>query len=173
MLKRNFIAAGMLAGLMAPLVAPLMASVAAQAQPGPGFHGGFHHESLLEGVTLTDAQQTQVHALRKASWQATRPIMQQLHAVQEQIDSALLSSGTVTEANLAPLVQQKESLMQQLDAQHVSEQIAVRNLLTADQIAQASTSHAKLEALHAQEMTLRRQNAPAGAPAGVPPADAE
>ncbi len=169
MLKRNFITAGMLAGLLAPL----LANTVAHAQPGPGFHGGFHHDSLLEGVTLTDAQQTQVHALRKAGWQATKPIMQQLHAVQEQIDTALLASGTVTEANLAPLVQQKESLMQQLDAQHVSEQIAVRNLLTADQIAQASASHAKLEALHAQEMSLRRQNAPAAAPAGVPPSDAE
>ena len=169
MLKRNFITAGMLAGLLAPL----LANAVAQAQPGPGFHGGFRHDSLLEGVTLTDAQQSQVRALHKANWQSTKPIMQQLHAVQDQIDSALLASGTVTEANLAPLVQQKESLMQQLDAQHVSEQIAVRNLLTADQIAQASASHAKLEALHAQEMSLRQQNAPAAAAAGGPPSDAE
>ncbi len=131
--------------------------VQARAQGRPGFH----HAALLEGVSLTDAQQTQVHALHKAAWQDEKTLRQQLHAVQEQIDSTLLSSGSVTQADLATLAQQRESVMQQLDARRLTEQLAIRNLLTADQIAQAASTHAKLAALRSQEMALHDQGAPA------------
>lgn len=131
-----------------------MASVgAASAHPGPGGGpGGWHHGGgLFDGVTLTDSQKTKMHALMKAEHQESKSLRDQLHAVHEQLEAKLLSAGDVTEATIAPLEQQEASLMQQLSAKHVSNEIALRNLLTSDQIAQASSIHAQLASLHSQE----------------------
>lgn len=136
------------------------------AQPGPGGPGGWHHgPGLLDGVTLTDDQKTRLQALMKAGREDRGSLHEQLHAVREKIDSTLLSSGDVTAAMLAPLVQQQEALMQQLDAKQLSDEIAIRNMLTAAQIAQASSAHAQLVSLHAQERALHQSQ---GAPPDQP-----
>ncbi|NPD69485.1 periplasmic heavy metal sensor [Lichenicola cladoniae] len=131
---------------------------AAFAQPGHGGGpGGWHHgDGLLDGVTLTDTQKTKVHALMKAEHQDSKSLRDQIHAIHEQIETTLLSAGDVTEATIAPLEQQETSLMQQLGAKHVASEIAVRNLLTSDQIAKAASIHAQLTALHDQEHALHQ-----------------
>jgi hypothetical protein len=97
-----------------------------------------------------------VHALMKAEHQDSKSLRDQLRAVHEQIETTLLSAGDVTEATIAPLEQQEASLMQQLGAKHVANEIAVRNLLTSDQIAKAASIHAQLTALHDQEHALHQ-----------------
>lgn len=141
---------------VAAAVLGLACAGAASAHPGPGGGpGGWHHGGgLLDGVTLTDSQKTKVHALMKAEHQDSKSLRDQLHAVHEQIETKLLSAGDVTEATIAPLAQQEASLMQQLGAKHVAEEIALRNLLTSDQIAKASSIHAQLASLHNQEHAL-------------------
>ncbi len=125
----------------------------AMAQHGGGF-GGWHQGSpLLQGVTLTDAQKTKLHALMQSE-HGSNSLHAQLRAVHEQIDSAILSSGTVSEASLQPLVQQETSLMQQVEAQRVSNELAIRNMLTPSQLATASSTHAQMTALHQQEHAL-------------------
>ena len=138
----------------------------AMAQHGGG-PGGWHHGSpLLEGVTLTDDQKTKVHALMKAE-HGPGSLFAQLRAVHEQIDTAVLGSGAVSEASLQPLVQQETALMQQLEAQRISNELAIRNMLTPAQLATASSTHAQMEALHQQEHALMR----ASDMAPPPPAD--
>lgn len=157
--RKTFLTAIAIAGLTAATVP------AAVAQPGPG---GWHHGSvLLDGVTLTDSQTTRLHALMQAGRADSQSLRDQIRTVHEQIDTALLSSGTVTEATLAPLLLQQEALAQQLDAKRLSSQVAIRNLLTPDQMAAAASMHAKLVSLHEQEHALRQQDA--GASSG--PAD--
>ena len=147
------------AGALGAGLAPAMAQ-----HGGPG---GWHHGSpLLEGVALTDAQKTQLHALMKSE-HGPGSLSAQLRAVHGQIDSAILSSGTVSEASLQPLVQQETSLMQQLEAQRISNALAIRNMLTPAQLATASTTHAQMEALHQQEHALMK----ASDMAPPPPAD--
>lgn len=132
----------------------------ALAQPGPGGPGGWHHDGgLLEGISLTDDQKTKLHALMKSGHADEKALHEQLRTIHENIDAALLSSGSVTATTLAPLVQQQEGVMQQLDAMHISNEIAVRNLLTADQIAKASSTHAQLAVLHQQEQALHSASA--------------
>ncbi len=129
----------------------------AMAQRGGG-PGGWHHGSpLLEGVTLTDDQRTKMHALMKAE-HGPGSLFAQLRAVHEQIDNAVLGSGTVSEASLQPLVQQETALMQQLEAQRISNELAIRNMLTPAQLATASSTHAQMEALHQQEHALMKAN---------------
>ena len=125
----------------------------AMAQHGGG-PGGWHHGSpLLEGVTLTDDQKTKLHALMKSE-HGPNSLSAQLRAVHQQIDGAILSNGTVSEASLQPLVQQEVSLMQQVEAQRVSNELAIRNMLTPSQLATASSTHAQMTALHQQEHAL-------------------
>lgn len=158
--KKTFLAAAAVAVMGAGTMG------AGLAQPGPGGPGGWHHgPGLLEGVTLTDDQKSKLDALMKASHADLRSLHEQMHAIREKIDSTLLSSGDVTATTLAPLVQQQEALMQQLDAKQLSDEIAIRNMLTAAQIAQASSAHAELVSLHAQERALRQSQ---GAPPDQP-----
>lgn len=144
--------------LVATAVLGLASAGAASASPGSGGGGkGWHHrDSLLEGVTLTDSQETKLHALMKAEYQDSKTVRDQLNAVHQQIETTLLSAGDVTEATIAPLAQQEASLMQQLSAKHVASEIAIRNLLTSDQIAKAASVHTQLASLHNQEHALRQ-----------------
>ncbi|MCQ8277410.1 Spy/CpxP family protein refolding chaperone [Acetobacteraceae bacterium KSS8] len=136
----------------------------AHAQHGPGF---WRHDPLLAGVTLTDAQQQKIDALNKSDRHANKSLFQQVRAIDKKIDAALLTPGPVSEANLAPLVQQKAALMAQLDSARLSQEIAVRNLLTDDQLAIAAATRAKLDSLREQERALHAASAtPSAAPAG-------
>jgi len=159
--KTTLLAAALTAGLAS----------AALAQPGPppgpgGWHGGWHGGGMLDGVTLTDSQKTQLHTLMKTSRQNGHAVGEQMRQVHEKIDALLFSTGSVTEAQLAPLLQQEASLMQQIEQQHIENELAVRNLLTPDQLSKAASTHSRLVALHEQERALR------GHPGDMPPPDA-
>ena len=149
--SRTFFATAIVIGLVG-----CGAVTAASAQPGPRPDGWHHGSGLLDGVTLTDDQKTKLQALMMAGHQDAQALHEQMHAIREQIDTALLSSGTVTEATVAPLLQQQEALTQQMDAKRLSDEIAIRNMLTASQIATAATTHAQLVALHQQEHALHQ-----------------
>ncbi len=123
----------------------------ATAQPmGAGMHHGGGME-FLHGISLTDAQKAQVQAIHKAGWAQMKPLMQQMRAVHEQIVTKMLAAGDVTAEAMAPLVAQEEALRNQMDSLHLSQTLQMRALLTPTQLAQAASTHAKIEALHAQE----------------------
>jgi Spy/CpxP family protein refolding chaperone len=131
----------------------LSAAGAAMAHPGGDWHGGEGHGGMeiLHSLSLTDAQKEQAHQIEHASWAQSKPVMEQMHAVHEQIATALLASGTVTADSLAPLVQQEEQLRTQLDQQRLNTMLQIRALLTPEQLTQAAATHQKLAALHEQE----------------------
>src|ERR1700722_14992903 len=87
--------------------------------PGHGHGMGMHgaDSEILAGISLTDAQKTQIQSIRQAGWAAARPVMQQLHATDEQIRDLLLTPGAVNTAQLTSLRQQQSTLRGQLDDQ--------------------------------------------------------
>ena len=135
-----------LAGLL------LGCAFSAQAR-GPGGWGAADH--VFASVPFTAAQQQQVDAIMQASRTQTAPLRAQMRSLSEQISAMLLSPGTVTEVQIAPLMQQREAVRQQLDTQAVYEQLAVRNLLSSAQLAQAASVQAQLSSLHDQEHAVR------------------
>ncbi len=142
-IKTTLLAAG------AALLLPLAASAAPGGGPG-GFHHGAGHFSFLQGVTLTDAQKTQIHDLEKANRTAEKSSFQQLRALHKQISDALAQAGSINESQLAALQQQASQLRDQLEASHLQTSIKVRALLTPDQLAQSAQTHAQLASLHQQ-----------------------
>ncbi|MEI9987979.1 MAG: periplasmic heavy metal sensor [Aliidongia sp.] len=143
--------------------------LAAVAQQGdaPGgmpmhFHGGMHGggaSALLQGVTLTSTQQTQIASIRQTNWAAAKPIMQQLRATETQIRDLLLAAGSVNTAQLTSLQQTASSLHQQLDAQRLNTMLQIRAVLTSTQIAQAASTHQQMQALHQQMHSLMQSGA--------------
>jgi Spy/CpxP family protein refolding chaperone len=137
--------------IAATAMCALAASGVALAQPMDGHHHGMEGMEILHALNLTDAQKSQVHETEHAAWNQAKPIMAEMHAVHEQMAAALTVAGPVTADQLAPMMQKEEQLQSQLDQIHVNAIVAVRNLLTPEQVAQAASLHQKLAALHDQE----------------------
>lgn len=144
--------------VLAGLVSGLFTLGAAQAQE---MHRGGHHGggymSFLQGVTLTEAQKTQLHDIMHASYQQLRPQMQQLRSLHEQISGDLAGTAAINNAQIAALQQQAQTLQGQLDQAKLAAAMQVRELLTPDQLSQAASVHAQLETLHQQEHSVMSQ----------------
>lgn len=131
--------------------------------------GGRHHHgfggpdgspfAMLHALSLTDAQKTQVHAAMQAGHQASASARTQMRAIEAQIRSKLEASGSVTMADVAPLLQQKEQLMAQLDQQRMATILQVRAVLTPAQISRAASIETQMESLHAQERAVMTSDA--------------
>ena len=119
-----------------------------------GFHAGHERGALFQGVTLSDAQRSQIRAIQQAGWAQAKPTMEQARAVHEQIVARLLAAGSVSEADLAPLVTQEEQLRAQLDQMRISSELQMRAVLTATQLADAAARHTQLVSLHEQERAV-------------------
>jgi Spy/CpxP family protein refolding chaperone len=141
------------AALVVFAAAGLAASVSASAQgwrpPGRGGLAG-----ILSTLQLSSAQKQQIHQIMSTARAQNAPQMAQLRALQQQMQATLLSSSDVTEAQLLPLEQQQASLRQQLDISRLQTEIAIRNVLTGAQLAQAASAQAQLAKLHQQERAI-------------------
>ncbi len=159
--------------LLAGVVGGSLMVAGAQAQE---MHGGMHHGGpggdgylgFLQGVTLTSAQQTQMHTIMHTNWQQLKPQMQQLHSLRHQINDALASTSTVNAGQLTSLQQQVATLQAQLDQSRLGTALQVRAMLTPNQLGQSSTVHAQLAALHQQERNVMSQASGAASPEKVP-----
>ncbi len=119
-----------------------------------GYHGHHHGDELFHGVALNDAQKTQMKTIEQAGWAQAKPVMEQVRSVHEQIMARMLAAGSVSEADLAPLVTQEEQLRDQLDQIKVSSGLQMRAVLTASQLADAAAKHTQLVSLHEQERAV-------------------
>lgn len=141
-------------GMLAALVAAGLAVGVDAAARGPEEFGRNGFAEALAAVQLSDAQKQQIHAIRTTARTLNAPTAARMQALQQQMAQTLLSSGTVTEVQLMPLLQQQESLRQQLDVSRLQAAVAIRNLLTGAQLAQAATAEGQLAALHQQERAI-------------------
>lgn len=132
---------------------------AAHAQPAMQGWGHDHEMfEILHGLSLTDAQKSQIHTIMENARSQGKATHEQMHALHEQIVTGLLNGNT--QDQLAGLVQQEEQLRNQMDAAHLSLAIQVRGVLTAEQLAKAANTHQQLEALHAQERAVQGEDQP-------------
>jgi len=143
------------------LCAPLMAAPSAAQGMGMGhgdmmaMHGGGSpFMMLLKSANLTAAQQQQVRLILNSDRAKMEGIHKQLFALHEQISAKLFGTGAVTSADLKPLVQQASRLESELNQAMADTAIAIRNVLTPDQIKHLAEVQQKLHSLHAQMQGL-------------------
>lgn len=104
----------------------------------------------LRAAALTPAQQKHIHDIMAASRTTSDPLMQQMYSIRDQIADKLLSSGSVSASDLAPLLAQQTAIQQQLDSQMISTAIQIRGVLTPDQLSRVASVNEKLKAIHTQ-----------------------
>ncbi len=139
--------------LAASVIAGLAGSAGAYAQDYPARAGrGFG--GMLASVQLSATQQSQIDQIRSAARTQEAPLHAQVRALRQQIQATLFSTGNVTAAQITPLQQQIEALRQQADAAHIQTELAVRNVLTSEQLATASSMQARLASLRQQEHAI-------------------
>jgi Spy/CpxP family protein refolding chaperone len=123
-------------------------------------HGMMMHDGsspflmLLKSANLTSAQKDQVHQILKSVHAKMSPLMEQQHSIEAQIGTRLLGPSAVSSADLAPLVQQAQQARQQIDQNMIDAAIAIRNILTPDQVRHLAKVHQQLQNLHAQIQQL-------------------
>ncbi|HEY1614871.1 MAG TPA: Spy/CpxP family protein refolding chaperone [Rhizomicrobium sp.] len=122
---------------------------------GMGGHGGFMHDGsgflmLLKSANLTQPQREQVHQILQAAHAKMKPLMQQQHTIEAAIAAKLLGPGSVTVGELAPLMQQAQQGRQQIDQSMIDSAVAIRSVLTAEQIKHLAHVHQQLQSLHSQ-----------------------
>ncbi|HTH97397.1 MAG TPA: periplasmic heavy metal sensor [Stellaceae bacterium] len=160
MSKKTFAAAFFAASLPLATLAPAFAADAPATKPpaaahhGPMGHGrhGDHMRGLffLRGVTLTDAQRSQIHQIMRASMKQSFPIMKELRADRMKFADQLASTKPIDQSALAQMQQHDSQLVQQLQTQRLDAILKVRALLTPEQLKQSATAHQELVKLHQQ-----------------------
>jgi len=104
----------------------------------------------LRTAGLTADQKKQIRDIIDSSRKSNMSQMQQMHSIREQIADKLLSSGPVSQADLAPLMAQQTALQQQLDSQMISTALKIRGVMTADQLSKVAAANEKLKQIRSQ-----------------------
>jgi len=148
------------------LVAVCVLSAMAAAQPmhpaharmmGGGGPGGLMGDGpsamlplVLKHAGLTPAQTDQVHRIMDANRDSLRTLFKQLQAANEDLASKLFAAGTVQAADLAPQVQRITQLRQQLMEQGVKTALAIRAVLTPEQLAKVAQLKSRIDKAQAE-----------------------
>jgi len=101
---------------------------------------------LLRPDTLTDTQQQQVDSVMASDRTAVHDTMDKLKAANELLAAALLADTAPSADTLAPLTDQIGALRATLVAQQLQTALAVRALLTPEQIAAAEARREEMAA---------------------------
>jgi Spy/CpxP family protein refolding chaperone len=101
---------------------------------------------MLHTDDLSDAQQQQVDAIMSSDRTAVHDTLDQLKAANESLASALLADAAPTADSLASLTDQIGTLRSALASQQLQTALAVRALLTPEQVAAAAARRESMAA---------------------------
>jgi Spy/CpxP family protein refolding chaperone len=136
------------------LMVLMFSAAAASAQPvgigGPGDPMPMPLMMLTRQANLTSDQQAKVHNMMRSNFSQAQPLLKQLRGVHDQIADKLMSTGTVSASDLAPLQAQETQIQQQLDSQMMSTALQIRGLLSKEQLTRIANLHNQLKSLRAQ-----------------------
>ncbi len=109
---------------------------------------------LLRNANLTEAQKQQVHKIFSDRRTARKSEFEQLKAAREQIAVKYASAGPVTAADLSGPMQQINQVQGQMMKEQLQDAIAVRNLLTPDQVKNLGQTKSKLDQIRSAMKSL-------------------
>ncbi len=148
--------AAALATLPARLHADPLRPFHMMGREGPmlGDSGGMMLPLLLKHVHLTPEQTKQVQAIMDGDRQNLHSLLTQLQSANDQLASKLFAPGNVQPADLAPQIQTVNQLRQQLMEHGVKTALAIRTVLTPEQLAKAAQLKDRLQKVHAEMRSL-------------------
>ena len=105
---------------------------------------------MLHHADLTPDQQKRVQDILAADREQLHALFQQLEAANDALAAKLLASGAIDAAALQPDVERVTHFRQQLMEQGIKTVLAVRAVLTPEQLAKTAALQGKLHALQQQ-----------------------
>jgi Spy/CpxP family protein refolding chaperone len=154
------------------LVAIGMVSTATFAQdfifpppiPGPkrvamwmGDGPGMMLPMIIKKLDLTPDQNEEVRKIMTSHRTTLRSLFQQLEAVHEEMADKLFAPGDLEATDLTMQSQQIQQLRAQLTEEGLKVTLAVRKLLTPEQLAKAAQMKERMKALHAEMRGLMEE----------------
>lgn len=168
-MRKTVLVGSLAAGLLIALPASAQSSMGSMSMPhahgGMGHHmdamggGDSHFMVLLRSANLTPQQHDQVRQILKNEKEQMKSIYAGFHAVHEQMAAKLLAPGSVTATDLAPIEQKAAKYQQQISRDMIETALAIRNVLTPEQIARVAQVHQQLQSLHEQIHSLMGSDA--------------
>jgi Spy/CpxP family protein refolding chaperone len=154
----------LLVGLITALLFALGGSALASAQttpPGPPSHRSWGHGSsdgelalMIRAAELTPEQQGKVRDVLSAHRTSTRSLVDQLRQAQQELGAKLLSPGAVQATDLQPHLQRIGQLRDQLAQDSAQAALAVRAVLTPEQLAKVAQTRDRLRQLREEMRQL-------------------
>lgn len=142
----------------------LSASATSSGGPGGfgglGGHWGHEHgdrlgfELFLRKLNLTDAQRGQIQTIMSQERASAVTLYKQLHSDKAALSEKFFAPGALQASDLEPEVQKLAGIQQQLLEQRIQTAVAIRNVLSTGQLAQAGQLKAQIQALHEQLHSL-------------------
>ena len=128
---------------------------------GPGFCGRRPGMAMAEGPgmlplplllsVMTPEQRAQLGDVMKAEKPAMRSLFEKMRTAHEELADRVFAPGKLTAADLEPQVKKMAALREELVQQALATTLKVRDLLTAEQLAEAAKKKNRLREL-GQEM---------------------
>ncbi len=109
---------------------------------------------VLKHAHLKPEQSDQVRKIMDANHQTLHAMFNQLQAANDQLASKLFAPGTVQAADLEPDVRHLTQLRQQLMEQGLKTALAIRAVLTPEQLATVATVKAQMQKLQSDMRLL-------------------
>ena len=109
---------------------------------------------IMNRSDLTADQREQIHKIMDADHQTLRTLFKQLETAHTALADKLFAPGPLQPADLTPLVQHVMQARQQLMEQGVKTTLAIRGVLTPEQLAKTAQLKDQLQKLRAQMHTL-------------------
>ena len=106
--------------------------------PGGGRGGAGIPPQVLDKLNLTDAQKQQIQSLQDAARSAQKDNFDKIRTFDDQLKT-MIDGGTFDEAQARQILTNKAALTTELEIARIKTDIAVRNVLTAEQKAQLET----------------------------------
>ena len=140
------------------VLAGLLASSRAEAQPGPGFCGGFHGGRLFETLQLTNEQKAAIDGLFAANQDNARSLHQRLQEQRQLLRNAA-QAQPFDEAAVRFQAQELANLQAEMMVQRIAVMNQISSVLTADQKARLQQLREERKA-HFQEWRERHRPQP-------------
>lgn len=112
---------------------------------------------MLRGSNLSDAQREKVRALMRANRAELRTLFERLRSANDALASRLIGPGPVDAAALKPDVERVARARQELMDHGLTIALALRGILTPEQLKAVTEKRAKLEDLQKQMRELMRE----------------
>lgn len=112
---------------------------------------------MLKGADLTAEQDKQVQEIMAAHRQTFRTLSSQLRAASDEMTNKLFAPGEVKAEDLTPLVQKIGQLREQLTQEGLKVALAVRGVLTPEQLGKAAQLKERMQALRTEMKGLFKE----------------